>query len=122
MENVSEAPMPHFLMLCGTMFGLKVYRHRQFETSHLMFSPGPCQHPHELMPGYVCVYGQHTRGRQIGRYGNNYQRYSVEVGRSAMGIDWMTQGELSQAIPPAYTKYIGGFLLDAVLAERQVAS
>jgi DNA (cytosine-5)-methyltransferase 1 len=121
MENVAEAPMPHFLMLCGTMFGLKVYRHRQFESSHLMFSPGPCQHPHELLPGYVCVYGHHTRGRQIGRYGNNYQRYPVEVGRIAMDIDWMTQAELSQAIPPAYTRWIGQFLYDAVMQEREVA-
>jgi DNA (cytosine-5)-methyltransferase 1 len=113
-ENVSEAPMPYFLTLCGTMFGLKVYRHRQFESSILLFSPGQCRHPHELLPGYVCVYGHHTRGRQIGRYGNNYQRYPVEVGRSAMGIDWMTQGELSQAIPPAYTRWIGEQFMEYV--------
>lgn len=57
MENVADAPMPHFVMLCGTMFGLKVYRHRQFESSILLFSPGACHHPHELLPGFVCVYG-----------------------------------------------------------------
>ncbi len=111
--------MPHFLMLCGTHFGLKVYRHRQFESSHILFSPGPCQHPHELLPGYVCVYGHHVRGRQIGRYGNNYQRYPVATGRIAMGIDWqMTQKELSQAIPPAYTKWIGEQLLACISGEK----
>lgn len=115
MENVAEAPMPHFLMLCGTMFGLKVYRHRQFESSILLFSPGSCQHPHALLPGYVCIYGDHVRGRQTGKYGNNYQQYPIEVGRAAMDIDWMTQKELAQAIPPAYTAWIGRQLM-AVLA------
>ena len=121
-ENVAEASMPHFLMLCGTQFGLKVYRHRQFESSILLLSPGKCHHPHELLPDYVCVYGRHTRGRQIGRYGNNYQRYPVEVGRIAMGIDWMSQTELSQAIPPAYTSWIGQFLLAAIEAEEVAVS
>jgi DNA (cytosine-5)-methyltransferase 1 len=117
-ENVSEAPMSHFLTLCGTQFGLPIYRHRQFETSHLVLSPGRCHHPHKLLPGYVCVYGDHVRGTQIGRYGNNYQRYPVEAGRSAMGIDWMTQKELSQAVPPAYTRWIGRFLIDAIQESR----
>ena len=119
-ENVAEAPMPHYLMLCGTMFGLKVYRHRQFESNILLMSPGRCQHPHELLPGYVCVYGHHVRGRQTGKYGNRYQRYPVETGRSAMGIDWMTQKELSQAIPPAYTRWIGQFLLNAITQESEI--
>lgn len=107
MENVAQAPMPHYLLLCGTMFDLKIYRHRQFESNLVLFGPGACQHPHELLPGYVCIYGAHTRGRQRGRYGNRYERASVEDGRRAMGISWMTQRELSQAIPPAYTEWIG---------------
>lgn len=40
----------------------------------------------------------------VGVYG---QRFSVPVARDAMGIDWMTRAELAQAIPPAYTEYIG---------------
>jgi DNA (cytosine-5)-methyltransferase 1 len=31
-----------------------------------------------------------------------------------MGIDWMNNAELSQAIPPAYTEYIGQFLMQEV--------
>ena len=120
MENVAEAPMPHFLMLCGTMFDLKVYRHRQFESNILLFSPGACKHPHELLPGYVCVYGDHVRGRQIGRYGNNYQKYPTDVGRLAMGIDWMTGREMSQAVPPVYTEWIGAQLIAALEAGQEV--
>lgn len=112
-ENVQSAPMSQFLMLCGTHFDLKVYRHRQFESSHFLFSPGPCSHPHELMDGYVCIYGHHVRGRQIGKRNNNYKMYPVAMGRAAMGIDWnMTQKELSQAIPPAYTRWIGKQLIE----------
>jgi len=114
-ENVQYAPMPHFLMLCGTQFGLKMYRHRQFESSHLLMSPGRCQHPHELLPGYMCIYGHHCRGRQIGKTGNHYKLFPVAEGRIAMGIDWhMTQNELSQAIPPAYTRWIGTQLIDII--------
>lgn len=115
-ENVNGAPMGHFLTLCGTQFGLRVYRHRRFESSHLLMSPGHCSHPHELMDGYVCIYGDHVRGRQTG---NQYPYYSLAAGRAAMGIDWpVTQHELAQAIPPAYTEWIGQQLLAIVESER----
>jgi len=109
--------MPSAVVLCGTMFGLKVYRHRYFESSHLLFTPQACTHPHALLDGYVCIYGDVIRGRQVGRTGNHYTRYSNAVGRAAMGIDWhVTQKELSQAIPPAYTDYLGAQLLYALRA------
>ena len=42
-----------------------------------------------------------------------------EAAKRAMGIDWMIRDELSQAIPPAYTQWIGEQLLDAIrLASR----
>jgi hypothetical protein len=31
-----------------------------------------------------------------------------------MGIDWMTRDELAQAIPPAYTEFIGTQLLNVI--------
>ncbi|MEO7022026.1 MAG: DNA cytosine methyltransferase [Ktedonobacteraceae bacterium] len=108
MENVAGAPMPSFLVLCGTHFGLNVYRHRQFEASHLLLAPGPCAHPRALLPGYVCIFGKTVNGHQTGCRGNHYQRYSLAYGHVAMGIDWnMTHTELSQAIPPAYTTFLG---------------
>ena len=100
--------MPSAIEVCGTMFNLKVYRHRYFESSHLLFAPRRCAHPQYLLDDYVCIYGDVVRGRQKGNRGNNYTSYSVSYGRAAMGIDWyMTGRELSQAIPPAYTEWVG---------------
>lgn len=112
-ENVIGAPMMHSIILCGTMFGLKVYRHRLFESNLLLLQP-ECHHPAYLMDGFVSIYGDQIRGRQIGNRGNSYERYTVRYGREAMGIDWMTRNELSEAIPPAYTEFVGHQLMTAL--------
>lgn len=98
-ENVSHADMNTVIVLCGTMFGLKVIRHRKFESNILLFSPGPCRHvgtvKHEK--AYVTVAGH-------GGHGSN----SFPVWKDAMQIDWITdKHKLAQAIPPVYTNYIG---------------
>ena len=117
MENVAaaRAAMRWPLRLCGTQFGLRVYRHRLFETSMPLFSPGQCRHPRYLEVDYLCIYGNQARRRQVGNRGNRYQRATVAEARLAMGIDWMTQAELSQSIPPAYTEWIGRQLLAALV-------
>jgi len=122
-ENVRGADtLNTHIMLCGTMFGLGVedadlLRHRDFEANFpIIFTP-PCQHGARATIG---VYGGHVRNRKrtIGVYGEGARDsrrkldkgvpdFSVEQGREAMGIDWMTIAELSQAIPPAYSEYIG---------------
>jgi len=108
MSGVWRGHMPTAIELCGTMFNLKVYRHRYFEASHILFAPGACTHPQHLLEGYVCIYGDVVRGRQRGNRGNHYTPYSTAYGREAMGIDhYMTGRELSQAIPPAYTAWVG---------------
>ena len=111
-ENVVGAPLAYYVQLCGTMFGLRVYRHRRFETSLLVMQP-----PHPA----------HRRGNLIDLFSDGKRRQFLESDRfvtvtgncgayvgPAMGIDWMTGAELSQAIPPAYTEWIGGHLLAAV--------
>ncbi len=116
-ENVrgALAQMPTSIQLCGTQFGLHVYRHRLFASSELLFAPGGwCHNPPHLMDGYLCVYGGLARRRQVGNRGNRYQRVSRAEAYAAMGIDWMTLAELSQAIPPAYTEWIGWQLLAAL--------
>lgn len=105
-ENVEDAPLLNGITLCGASFGLKVYRHRKFESNVLLLAP-----PHQK---HVAVIGS-------GRMLNDRQSASADgwvshVGKSAegaqaMGIDWMTRKEIAEAIPPAYTEYIGNQLM-----------
>ena len=120
-ENVygARTHLPASLVLCGTQFGLKVYRHRLFESSALLFAPGmPCRHPAKLLPGYLSIYGHGARETQTGNRGNHYRRATVAQARAAMDIDWMTQAGLSEAIPPAYTAWLGTQLLAVVRAGK----
>ena len=115
-ENVMGAPMQAAIILCGSMFGLAVQRHRQFESPWLSgMAPFACRH--DYIPFTVC--GNGTPSWQRKRTGRNQ---SVAECRAAMGIEWMTRAELSQAIPPAYTEWLGRQLLAALAAgEREVA-
>lgn len=117
-ENVVGAPLINPIMLCGTMFGLGVLRHRLFECYPEFFVLTLCCNHNgkttasakttlqrrgvtrtpKLSDGfqYVCVFG------------NDYLK---EEGAKAMGINWMSKAELSQAIPPKYTEYLGREML-----------
>lgn len=109
-ENVVGAPLIDSVQLCGTMFGLGVadadlQRHRIFETSFSFSAPCECQHGKRATIG---LYGGHVRNRirREGSHDRGVADFTIEQGQQAMGIDWMTLGELSEAIPPAYSKYI----------------
>lgn len=123
-ENVPGAPLSARLMLCGTMFalgcnGAELWRHRYFELTFDVGLVPPCHH--YARGKVIGVYGGHGRDRRrvVGVYGNSggksvrdgTQQFSVEERRQAMGIDWMTGAELSQAIPPAYTEWVGRQLI-----------
>jgi len=103
-ENVPGAPLNNYVVLCGSMFGLKVIRHRLFECSpQILLPPGSCdcKGPTNSHRGY----SEFSKGAKfITVVGNNYK---ADDGREAMGIDWMVRKYLSQAIPPAYTKWVG---------------
>ena len=107
-ENVPGAPLINPLILCGTMFPeLRVYRHRLFESSPpVYFAPGQCSHTFTMPPRGM--YHTLDKYEYITCVAHNFQ---AESGRIAMAIDWMTRDELAQAIPPAYTEYIGGQML-----------
>lgn len=119
LENVEGAEpwMPGAITLCGTMFGLgaqgcELQRHRLFLGNYPIFPPGPCQHTGAPVIG---VYGGHAR-RRSAKHGGRGTRDVWEGGHiaassEALGIDWMSLEELSEAIPPAYTEFLGRQLL-----------
>jgi DNA (cytosine-5)-methyltransferase 1 len=110
-ENVPHAPLRPDLVLCGEMFGLRTIRHRWFELwSGFVLQPG--HPPHTAKTSTRKRRSCWDAGMHISVTGD----VGVYVGLLAMGIDWMTGDELSQAIPPAYTEFIGGLLLQAVAA------
>lgn len=113
-ENVPLAPLRNPVMVCGGQLGLKVYRHRLFESNvYLMGIPhSPHQdktprsgHGNVSPKGFITLSG----GR------------STEITQQAMGIDWMIGRELREAIPPAFTEFIGRQLIRAVEAREPAA-
>jgi len=100
-ENVPGAPMRPNFELCGCQFKLNLRRKRWFETSWntLALLP-PCHHPFPV----VSVVGHGTPSWVRAALGYNP---TIKHYREAMGIDWMNREELSQAIPPAFTEWIG---------------
>lgn len=116
-ENVPGAPIRHDLTLCGSMFGLRSYRHRHFECSFPIAQPDHPKHKvrvnrrgenrreHWANGGFLTITGD------IGTY----------CGPEAMGIDWMSGNEMSEAIPPAYSEYIGRAALAHIASLRAAA-
>jgi DNA (cytosine-5)-methyltransferase 1 len=114
-ENVPGAPLNVTLKLGGWMFPeLKVIRERWFETSFLCMAPGHEKPRGLLHKGYLSIAGT---GIQKWCADRGY-RFNAQDARKAMGIDWMTRKELSQAIPPAYSEWIGRAAINAM---RQAA-
>lgn len=110
-ENVEEAPLHDPVRLCGSMFGLKVRRHRLFECSFEIEHPRCTAAMHAAQRPIVGVYGRpHGKaGAWPGMLPSTLGTWSA-----AMGIDWMDVDGLSQAIPPAYTEWIGRRIPGAV--------
>lgn len=124
-ENVEEAraDMLDPVTLCGSMFGLgaqgcQLRRHRLFESNIGLTVPA-CQHDSRPVIG---VYGGHAR-RRAASAGGRGTRDEWEGGHraamsEAMGMDWATCAEMSEAIPPAYAEFLGRQLAAHILASR----
>jgi len=117
-ENIESArgELMDPICLCGSSFGLDVKRHRLFE-SNVPLLALPCDHS-RWTPRFPPATNR-TNLRKTVEVG--VWRIPLEVQQQAMGIDWMTREELSQAIPPAYTQFIGDQLMEQVTV-RRVAS
>lgn len=113
-ENVAGAPLLSPLTLCGAMFGLRTYRHRLFESNVLLLAP---PHPKHTAP--VVKMGRppaaHEYINPVGHFSN------IGAAREAMGIEWMNGAGLSQAIPPAYSEYLGRQIIQYLSTEGVAA-
>lgn len=123
-ENVESEDVWPFMegaiVLCGTMFDLgatadrfyELQRHRLFQANFPITPPGDCQHRHPV----IGIYGGHVRNRGSSSGGRGTADFigfdRPTLARAAMGIDWMTMNEMSQAIPPAYTRHLGQQLIE----------
>lgn len=108
-ENVPGAPMTAHYRLCGCLFGLKRLRRiRWFETSWTGFQfDGPHVHQKDVIT--VAGHDVPSHQRKFGR------SVTLDERKAAMGIDWMGRDELGQAIPPAYTEFVGLQLLTEIV-------
>lgn len=107
LENVPGAPLLASFVLCGSMFGLPIRRHRLFEAPRIFRLVPSCDHSRPITGVYGNPHGR--AGAWPGMLPSNAMTWA-----RALAIDWMTPRELSQAIPPAYTEFIGRQLIAAL--------
>ncbi len=104
-ENVPDSPLIEPIVLCGAMFGLKTYRHRLFESNIKLEVPDH--------PTHTAKNAKMGRPPKEGEFIQVAGHFSgVPFAREAMGISWMGQKELAQAIPPSYTEFLGKQLIE----------
>lgn len=114
-ENVQNSPLQTQFILCGSALGLDhVARHRHFESNNLFLGIPRCNH---LKQNYtIGVYGDRPDGRRVSYRQHRLCRIakSLEEAQELLGIDWMNWDEIRNAIPPAYTEFIGEQLLKRI--------
>lgn len=129
-ENVQGAPLFMPILLCGSHFNLstkqghQLRRHRLFESNFLIMSPGLCIHTTPT----IGIFG--NKARDTGAEKRHYSQPKLSRGtppsgilltlrdaQEAMGIDWMNQKEMSQAIPPIYAEFLGKRIHEAIMAK-----
>ena len=102
-ENVPGAPLHEPHLLCGQSFGLRILRHRLFETSFWMYTP-----PHRTHVKQAKVRGKHNPVQLLKQRHIGFTTGSVMAAyRDAMECYWMSPDEARQAVPPAYSEFIG---------------
>ena len=113
--GIGGAPLFQPMELCGAMFPeLMTYRHRLFETSFFMLAP-----PHPPHDAEQVKMGRPPKEGQFIQAVGNFS--GVHYARKALDIHWMSQKELAQSIPPAFTEFIGEHLIGLLALERFAA-
>ncbi|WP_405624251.1 SAM-dependent methyltransferase [Streptomyces sp. NBC_00076] len=103
-ENVMDAApeLRDPVTLCGAMFGLETYRHRLFETGG-GFTFVPPTHPEHVAK--TTKMGRRPVPGEFMHIVGNFT--DADKGREVMRMPWATRDGLREAIPPAYSQYIG---------------
>jgi DNA (cytosine-5)-methyltransferase 1 len=118
MENVPRAPLINPVPLTGCMFGLNTYRRRHFEVNFPLHAPPPGKpFGPKSRPGAVTVCGNSGGSSKRDGWSNG----DKAAWQAAMGIDWMTNAEMAEAIPPAYAEFVGRAALAYLNALSQAA-
>lgn len=116
MENVTGArqDLRASVLLCGTMFGRPIARHRLFEASHWIAQP---EHPRCIGVGKQFAAARGWEYRDMSVTGKGRRKGTTQRWKEIMGMDWeLTQHQLVEAIPPVYTEYLGGEMLRQLAA------
>jgi DNA (cytosine-5)-methyltransferase 1 len=129
-ENVKGAALLDPITLCGTMFGLtatdddgtplEMWRHRLFESNVSLSTPNDCAHgfyAQQVAGSYGGARRDKDEARNV-RHGGYVPSKAVQ--QQLLGIDWMTERGMHQAIPPVYTEWIGRKLLAHVRPETSL--
>lgn len=122
-ENVVGAPLVNPVRYCGSSFGLDLRRHRLFEANFALVAP-PCDHGWQT-PRFRSLDSRMVKAGKlasvVGVHGNLNYAGEFPLRCKAMGIGWMSNDELVEAIPPAYTEHIGAQVM-ARLFPQEVAA
>jgi DNA (cytosine-5)-methyltransferase 1 len=115
-ENVPGARMQTNFVLCGSMFGLRTYRHRRFAKGADLPLVGRPAHPvHRVRSARKQQTAAWAAGQNVTVTGSNVKAATGTLRpmfEQALGIDWVKGDNLAQAIPPAYTECIGRQIID----------
>lgn len=107
-ENVIGAPLLNPTLLCGSSFGLRVRRHRLFESNTLLLSSG-CAHGQQRSADLVGLFGNFGPDKQFGAGG-----CTLEEARVILSMPWASRYGIAQSVPPEYTAHLGRQLIEAL--------
>ena len=119
-ENVLQSPLRKDIILRGDLFGLKLLKTRVFElVNWFALYPGLFKKTGSVKNGdFAQVVGKGqkkvTNGLNFKISGNSVN----EIWSNATGINWMSNIELAESIPPAYTDYIFSIFINQYLNKK----
>jgi DNA (cytosine-5)-methyltransferase 1 len=115
-ENVEDA-RPHMrdpIRLCGLSFGLRMYRHRMFESSLFMLEPPHEKHREVIFKGRLLNSRYSGSAGTTGILPDPAGHVATNDAKAVMGVEWMSRNGMTQAIPPAFTLWIGRQIVRAL--------